>query len=224
MKAQPKKALLGILGLGSRSTLFYIDKLNRQYNECNVAYSTCPFLLYNTDFSLLNPFLPNNFEKLIPQLTTYLNELTDLGVTQLLIPNITLHETLDKIECKLSVIHPIDIAISKLKEMNKTEAVVFGSHYTMTSDYLKNKFVEQNITLVSPTKDELVLIDKVRQQVYSGEDNSQEIKEYYELIKSYASRSTIILACTELSIINSEPPTQVLDMALCQIGRAIDLT
>lgn len=223
MKAQTEKQRLGILGLGNRSTLFYIDELNKRYNKQHAEYSTFPFLLYNSDFSLLNPYLPNDFKKLVPQLTTYLKELEGLGVTHLLILNITLHETLDKMDCRLSVIHPITIAIKMLKEKNATEAVVFGSGYTMQSDYLRSKFLEEGIKLISPTEDEMALIDQMRRQVYYQKESQEGVDKYRELLKSYTSRTSVLLACTELSVVNFDTDSRVVDMALCQIDAAVAL-
>ncbi len=216
-----KKQKLGILGLGNRSTLFYINELNKRYNKCHAEFSTFPFLLYNTDFSLLNPFLPNNFEKLVPQLTIYLEELHDLGVTQLLIPNITLHETLDRIDCRLSVIHAVDSTIEAMKKIGKTEAVVFGSKYTMQSMYLKNKFSEQGIRLISPAEDDMTLIDQMRKKVYDEEENKAVLEQYNALLKMYTFKTSVVLACTELSVINNNTNSRVLDMALNQINDAI---
>ena len=49
---------LGILGLGSRTTQFYIQELNRMFQAKKGGYSTCPFILLNTDFHKINTFLP----------------------------------------------------------------------------------------------------------------------------------------------------------------------
>lgn len=221
MAPQTNNKRLGILGLGNRSTLFYIDRLNKQYNKMRGEFSTCPFLLYNTDFSLLNPFLPNNFEKLVPQLAVYLDELKDVGVTQLLIPNITLHQTLDQLACGLSIIHPVELTIQQLKKINVSEAVVFGSKYTMGAGYLRDKFSEQGIKLISPTVEEMVLIDKLRKQVYNEVESEEELVQFHELINSYSSQTTVVLACTELSIVTDMSGLQVVDMALCQIDKAV---
>ena len=54
---------LGILGLGSRSTIFYMEQLNKIHQAVHGGYSTCPFMLINSDFNGINPFLPNSFKK-----------------------------------------------------------------------------------------------------------------------------------------------------------------
>ena len=90
------KTQLAILGLGSRSTLYYLEQLNKVYNTKNGGYSTCPFFLLNTDFDTINPLLPNTSVQLDAILQSYLYQIEALDVAELLIPNITLHETIDR--------------------------------------------------------------------------------------------------------------------------------
>jgi len=89
------KITLGILGLGSKSTLYYIDELNRIYNEFNGGFSTFPFKMLNADFDEINQLLPIYSEELDRIVTHYLVELTQMNVKHVLVPNITLHETID---------------------------------------------------------------------------------------------------------------------------------
>ena len=51
-----KKNTLSILGLGSRSTLFYLAELNTLYLQKKGGYSTCPFTLLNTNFDEINSY------------------------------------------------------------------------------------------------------------------------------------------------------------------------
>ena len=133
-----KSKKIGILGLGNRSTLYYIDKLNKKFNALFKGYSTCPFILYNIDFDKVNPYLPNQFNKLKPLLSLYIKEVKNLVINFLLIPNITLHESIDKIYIDLDIAHPVQLTIEKLVEREQNEAVVFGSLYTVQASYLKN--------------------------------------------------------------------------------------
>ena len=86
---------IGILGLGSRSTLFYIKELHKKIHLLLGDYHTFPCLVYNIDFNTINPYLPNQFDKLVPKLKEYLDQLFKLKITVCIIPNITLHETYD---------------------------------------------------------------------------------------------------------------------------------
>ena len=70
---------LAILGLGSRSTLFYISELNRLYNIEKGAFNTYPFLLLNANFNDINSLLPKVSEKLDTVVNDYIKELETLN-------------------------------------------------------------------------------------------------------------------------------------------------
>lgn len=213
------KNTLGILGLGNRSTLYYIDALNTAFNKIQKEYSTFPFLLYNTDFNLINPYLPDNFEKLLPTLSEYLNQIEKLPISHLLIPNITLHEALDKLKTTLPILHPLALSATSLKDNNKSKVVVFGSKYTMTSTYISNYFSSEGIQVISPSQQDIDFIDGLRKKIYSNCEKPSDIEIYNKLISKYSKNSCVLIACTELSILNNS--SEITDMAKLQIDEAI---
>ena len=135
---------LGILGLGSRTTQFYIQQLNQKFNDKYGGYSTCPFMLLNTNFNEINPYLPDDYNVLENVLENYLNKLIAKEVNTVLIPNITLHETFDRIKSKIEgsveFIHPVHSTIQQLMLNGKSEALILGSGYTMNSSVMKSFF------------------------------------------------------------------------------------
>ncbi len=211
--------MLGILGLGHRSTLFYLDALNKEYHEEEQGYSTCPFILYNTDFNSINPYLPNQFKKLLPTLTSHLSNLEKLPISHLLVPNITLHEAMDKLDTNLKIIHPLPLSVNFLKKKDIKETIVFGSKYTMTSTYLSNYFSSEGIQTTSPSKEDVEFIDTLRQKIYLNTETLADINIYNTLVANYTKKTLVLIACTELSILKH--PTHVLDMAKLQIKEAI---
>ena len=94
------KTTLGILGLGSRTTAYYITELNRLYNLYKGGYSSCPFLLWNTNFDTINSLLPNPSKELDSATQQCINEIEKLDIDFILVPNITLHETIDRLRVK----------------------------------------------------------------------------------------------------------------------------
>ncbi len=140
---------LGVLGLGSYSTLFYIKTLNAMYNKKYGGFSTCPFKLLNVDFDAINKLLPNTSNALDTIVKTHLNTLDALKVDNILVPNITLHETIDRLQIKTNVIHAIQETISKITGNNHVNVTIFGTLYTMQSNYLTSQFTAQNIHIVT---------------------------------------------------------------------------
>jgi aspartate racemase len=216
-----EKIKFGVLGLGSRSTLFFIKELNRHYNQKTGGYSTCPFLLLNTNFDTINSLLPNTSQELDNLIQKRLNELEQMDIIHMLIPNITLHETIDRLVIEKSVIHPIHLSVSKIKQHNWNKIVLFGSLYTMKSDYISSIFNTNGIEIELPTQKDMLLIDEVRKQIYANKETDELITKFHLLIKKYTEKNPVVLACTELSIFNPINNNDLLDMAQVQIVEAV---
>ena len=212
---------LGVLGLGSYSTLFYIKTLNAMYNKKYGGFSTCPFKLLNVDFDAINKLLPNTSNALDTIVKTHLNTLDALKVDNILVPNITLHETIDRLQIKTNVIHPIQETISKIKGNNHVNVTIFGTLYTMQSNYLTSQFTAQSINIIKASDADMQLIDNLRIAVYNGDANPKQLNIFNDLLNKYTKNGIVVLACTELSVINTSNSKLVYDMARIQIQAAI---
>jgi aspartate racemase len=213
---------LGILGLGSRSTLFYIKELNRLYHNKKSGYSTCPFTLWNANFDALNSLLPQPSNKLTELTKNYLAELQHLQVDAILIPNITLHETVDKLSSIPKIIHPVDLTIAKLKTEGFKEIILLGSLHTMESNYLKTAFNNEGIEVVLPPAEERLVIEGVRKHIYWETESKELLNEYTNIIKKYSANNAVVLACTELSVGWNADSRNVFDMSRIQIETAVE--
>lgn len=212
---------LGILGLGSRSTIFYIKELNRLYHQKKGGYSTCPFKLWNADFDTVNNLLPETSEELESLVKEYFIELQKLNVDAVLIPNITLHQTVDKLSGLPKIIHPVNLTVAKLKEQGRAEIVLFGSLYMMESDYLKAAFSESLITIFLPSETDRIIIEAVRKQIYWETETEELLNEYAAIIEKYTASYAVVLACTELSVAWNTANSRVFDMSRIQLENAV---
>lgn len=210
------------MGLGSRSTLFYLKQLNELYQIKMGGYSTCPLLMLNTNFNEINPLLPKPSAALSAVLQQYAEVIERLNVEHLLIPNITLHETTDRLVFKANVIHPVYLTASHIALNGWSEVVLFGSAHTMQADYIGAFFSARGIKTNIPSLEDRLLIDEVRKQVYSETETEELIEKFHILIKKYCKHRPVVLACTELSIVKpKEDNYHLLDMAQEQITAAI---
>lgn len=207
----------GVLGLGAVSTQYYLQRIHDKFQQENKEYSTCPLILYQIDFQKVNPFLPNKFSDLIPHVKNYLATICGLGIKKLLVPNITLHETLDQIDFPLEIYHPISLTLTYLKKKNISEAFVFGTSYTMNSDYLRRNFASHDVTLLQPSNEDQKWIDHFRTMVYEGNVATSDIERFHETIKKYAASNPAVIACTELSLHAPKNDVSCIDMAELQI-------
>lgn len=211
-----------ILGLGLHSTAYYLKRIHQKYKEHNFEFSTCPLILYQIDFQSLNPFFPNQFSELKPRLMEVLNHLTKLGMSKILLPNITLHETFDQLETSVKICHAVDLTIDHLQKNDITEITLFGTLYTMNSDYLQSKFSEKNIEIILPTLEDQQTIDDFRKKVYGESESPSEIDHFEMLMRKYAKNNPVVIACTELSIYSLKNEKSIVDMAELQIDAFIE--
>lgn len=217
-----KPTSIGILGLGSNSTLFYIKELNALYNKEHNGFSTCPFKMLNTNFNSINQLLPNTSKKLDGIVKDYIDELIALVIDSILVPNITLHETIDRLNISTKIIHPVYCTISELQQKNHKKIVLLGSKHTMKSDYIKSKFTDNNLEVLLPTDEEILFIDELRKQVYHNKETENILEEFNKLIHQYAQENAVVIACTELSIALTIEHANVFDMARIQIKQALN--
>lgn len=212
-----KSTLKGILGLGSASTQYYLNAIHEEFRNNSDEFSTYPLLLYQIDFQKLNPFLPNQFSELIPKLEDYLSKILQLGISELLIPNITLHETLDQMELPLQIYHPVDLTLKYLKQNKISKVFLFGTLYTMNSDHQKNKFLAEGISLLKPGESDQKWLDDFRKKVYNKKESPKEIGDFQNLIKKYSKENPVVIGCTELSLYALRNTPSCIDMANLQI-------
>ena len=207
-----------ILGLGERSTQYYVSTLHKKYHDTLGDYHTFPFLLYQIDFNVINPFLPDQFDTLVPELTNIIKTISDFKASQYLIPNITLHETLDKINHQLHIVHPVQLTIKHCKTHNINKIALFGSRYTMTSNYITNALTAAGINVVKPSEEDQLLIDDFRTKTYRNSETDSDFKVYHQLIQKHTKSYPVVTACTELSLHHERlDNSNVIDMALLQI-------
>ena len=207
---------LGLLGLGEISTLFYINELEKVIDSNNKSYK-----VYQTNFDEINNILPHPSEKLKEIVSKNINSLLNLDVNTLLIPNITLHQTMDSLKLDVNVIHPLKETVVSLKKENCTEVVLLGSIYTMQSDYIKLYFSEHGISIKTPLENEQSFIDNLRKKVFLQTANAALIADYNLIIKKYAQKNAVVIACTELSVASQISNGRIFDMARIQIKEAL---
>lgn len=193
--------MLGILGLGSRSTLFYIEQLHAMYQKKHGGYSTLPFKMLQANFNTINPYLPNDFDPLLLALKPIMEELKRMEVNEVLVPNITLHEALDKMELGIKLLHPLKLTEEALKKKKATEIVLIGSSYTMESTYVRGWMENAGFTVNIPNPEDREKIDTMRKKLYASKETKQELKEFTETLKTYSQQATLVICCTELSMV-----------------------
>lgn len=209
-----------ILGLGARSTLFYQEKLHQLYLEVRGIYATFPFIIKQLDFNLINPYLPENKVVISPILKRELKQYDVSGV-HLLVPNITIHQILDSIDFQLQIIHPYKLLTKVLVNKKGKNVVFFGTKFTDNRSYLAS-FIPEN-SIESVNSEDVLFLDELRKKVYTYAETNQDIITFNTLISKYSENFVVVIACTELSIINSSSDENIIDLSTLQCDETLQL-
>lgn len=213
----------GILELGKETTTFYKEELNTAYTKQTKGKNMFPIQLLRTNFNEINNLLPKPSKQLEEIIQTYLDELLKLGVAQIIIPNITLHETIDNLKFNIPIIHPVHLTASEIKKNKYKKVVLFGSKYTMESNYVKNIFKQYDIITILPSKDDMLFIDNIRKVVYHKTTSKELIDDFNLMVKKYAQNNAMVIACTELSVASINGNRKIFDMARIQIKEILKI-
>jgi aspartate racemase len=224
-----EKKPLGLLSLGSRSVQFYKEQIHALYNEKKSLNSHLSLRNITSDFNTINSHLPNQFEYLEPLLQKNIDVAVKEKVSLLIIPNITLHETLDRLAEKsnnltsIKIAHPLEATVKKLHASNITTVVVIGSAYTSHCDWMNSYFALHNINTIPMSKEHTQQIDLIRQRTYTETETRKDHEDYNNLIDHYQKQAPVVVACTELSIlIDDSYKKTTFDMARIQIQTAVN--
>ena len=214
-----------MLGLGSRTTSYYYKELNRIFKDNRDSKLNVPIKLLETNFEEINHHLPDNFNALTPVITKHLKELNQWHPEVILLPNITLHRMVDELPFEftqqLPIAHPVALTFQKIQKDGFNKAVILGTKYTMNSDFFKPHAERNQIEVIHPAAQEIRSIDAIRTAIYNGTETQTNIEHILEIIKKYQQEIPVIIACTELSLVQRIHKKNVYDMSEIQINHAI---
>lgn len=217
--------MIGIPSLGSQSKNFYELTLTHLYQNKHGLSSDCPLFFLDVDFDKINAHLPDHFEALLPLLLNMINALVAKNVDTILIPNITLHASIEKLdlrpENKKRIINPIFSGIEALQTDGIREITLIGTRHTMGSKLIAQFFENEDIKVNSPDAEDITLIDKLRLTVFESGYSEILESDMHAIIKRY---EHVVVACTELSILNSDNKNihnKCYDLARIQMAKAI---
>ncbi len=206
------KKKLGILGMSQLASSWYREQLPEKIRQQSSYVAS--------DFARLNELLPLPSEELLARLSEELEKVSTL--THLLVPNITIHHCLDiltergKLETKL--IHPLELLLDRLRDLQETELLIFGTVHTMKPSYISERLARAGISCYFPNELDIAFIDQFRRDVFQGIESAEQVKKYEQLLETYSNDKITVLCCTELSMKYAGNQNRVFDLARLQLA------
>lgn len=197
--------------MGAYSSKYYLSFLDNYTDKIEVI---------NVDFDTLNQYLPDKFELIANELAQYLNYLLLKSFDYVLIPNITIHEVLDKYFSSLAInlVHPLKESVNRCKIMKVKCAVLFATKYSMEHNYISDFFRKNGIQIIIPNLDEREVIDQTRRSIFEGDLTKEDINKFKTVLSSYNKDYPVIFGCTELSVLQkTRKYSNIIDMSEFQI-------
>ncbi|TNE53396.1 MAG: hypothetical protein EP338_12745 [Bacteroidetes bacterium] len=207
---------LGLLEQGQFSTAYYKSFLeemrSRENDSFEIEHIPC-------DFESLNVHLPDQFHELKPRLRKILSGIDFQRFSAVIIPNMTLHLTLDRLQLaeweESKLIHPFKVALRRLKKEGVEEITLAGTRHTSNHPEIKSYFEKGGINVCFASEESIRVFDDLRQEVYRSGANDTLKKELEDELRNYPNP---LLLCTELSVI---APKNVYDLSKMQMEECL---
>lgn len=200
---------LGIVGgLGPLATAYYYELLTQMtdvrfdQDHLEIHIHSCPQIPDRTSY-----ILDHHNQNPLPLLTEIAKGLQDQGVDYITIPCITAHYFHDELTSQLNVpvIHLVEEVCLYLKRKNIDCVGIMATNGTVESQLFQKVLDKYQICYVVPNQS---LQEDVMHLIYQNVKVGQSIEmERFQRVSNYLKgegAQTIILGCTELSIVKKE--------------------
>ena len=190
-------------GLGIQASILAYRLLNQFYSQRKGQGHTCPLRLLNVDFEPINQLLPYQQKASAKLLLPYLQDINQQDVCCIIMPNNTLHQSLDIILEKHSFEKPIlhigHLLHAEIKKLKRAQVMILGTAYTMQSGYLQS-FLPEISNNILPNNSLLSKVEDLRKLYFHSSDTELSLQIWEDLNHQYPEVDYFIVACTELSI------------------------
>lgn len=202
--------IIGLLGgMSWESTVTYYEILNRTVAEKLGGYHSAKIMMYNVDFAPLeNNMGTGNWAANAEILSKAAKRLEDAGAEFIVIATNTMHKLVPDIEKKINIpiLHIADTTAKKIKEDGLTKVGFLGTKFSMTQDFLHERFRKAGLEVMIPDEADIELVNNVIfDELCLGKVLESSRKEYQRIISSMKEQGAegVILGCTEIGMLIS---------------------
>lgn len=202
---------IGILGgLGPEATIEYYRKIIQDLHSKTPDSDYPEIIVYSANMTELWRIIEaKQFHTLTAWLVEKIESLHDAGADFAAIASNTPHIVFDEVRSKspMPLISIVEQTCSRAENMGLKKCGLFGTGFTMQSNFYQDCFNRQGISIVVPDEDNMnFLDDKIFSELEFGIIKDQTRKQLLRIAKKMIDTESIdslILACTELPLILS---------------------
>ena len=210
---------IGIIGgMSFESTVEYYKIINNLVNKRLGGLHSAKMLIESYDFAEIekNQAL-ENWGKLTETLITSAKKLEKAGADYIAIATNTMHIMADDVQSEISVplIHIAEATANYIKSKNIDTVALFGTRYTMTKPFYKDKLKDEfGINVIVPEPDQQDVINGIiYDELCVGIINKTSHDILQNIINdcSVKGAKAVVLGCTELPNIIKSAQIEVID-------------
>lgn len=150
---------IGIIGgMSFESTITYYKTINQAINDKLKSLNSAKILLYSVNFEEIeNLQSQDKWQEAAQILSQCAKKLELAGASFIIIATNTMHKVFDEIQQNINIpiLHIAKSSAKALKQENIQKIGLLGTKYTMTQDFYKKMLIEENISVITPSDEDI---------------------------------------------------------------------
>ena len=209
---------IGLIGgMSYESTIEYYKIINDEVNKSLSGLHSAKMLIESYDFDYIEKLQSaENWTELTKILIESAKKLENIGADYIAIATNTMHLMADEVQSNISVplIHIAEATANYIKKQNINTVALFGTRYTMTKPFYKDKLKEFGINVILPDDEQQNIInDIIYNELCIGVINENSRQMINSIINDCAKKGAkaVVLGCTELPNIIKKADIEVIN-------------
>lgn len=224
---------LGLVGgTGPESTLIYYREINRQIHKMTDGTAFPEISIESVNlYKALGYVSEEKYGELSRYLSDAVSHLVNGGAEVVALTAGTMHVVYDalKEQTPVSLVGIPEAVCEKAVQSGYRKVGLLGTIFTMRHDFFKNIFREKGIAVLTPSDDEMLLInERISKELEYGivkESTREELTGIIARMKREQEIEAVILGCTELPLILNKDncPVDCLDIMDIHIHKLVQM-
>ncbi|WP_299323708.1 amino acid racemase [Parasphingopyxis sp.] len=199
---------LGLIGgMSWASTAIYYEKINRGVRQRLGGRHSAHLLIESLDFEpIAEAQNRGDWDMLGNQLAESAQRLQHAGAEGLVLCSNTMHKLYGYLTdaVDIPVLHIGDVTAAAMRAENISRAALFGTRFTMSEGFLRDRLREHGIDLAIPDPERMAEIDRIIfDELVMGEapvESKRTMKTFITNLEK-AGNEAVVLGCTELVMV-----------------------
>lgn len=218
-------------GLSPESTTVYYEHIVREYRRRFGDHSYPEIVIYSVNFQRFIDWMRDERWDLVAEgLAEAVERLGRAGADFALIASNTVHIVFDEVQKRSTIplVSIIDATAEAIEREGLRRVGLLGTLFTMTRDFYREGLARRGIEVVTPSREDMELVDRVIfEELVNGVLKPESKKEFLRIIGELERMGArgVILGCTEIPLLVSQEDVSIklFDTARIHAEKALEL-